>query len=58
MFSHSWFATVQEVLQADWQDVRHSPQPLPPVAFSVGFAMVFMCFIVCSPQVSLSYSLS
>jgi hypothetical protein len=27
IFSHFWFATVQEVLQADWQDVWHSPQP-------------------------------
>ena len=26
-FSHSWFATPQEVLQADWQLVWHSPQP-------------------------------
>ena len=26
-FSHFWLATVQEVLQADWQDVWHSPQP-------------------------------
>ena len=25
--SHFWFATVQEVLQADWQEVWHSPQP-------------------------------
>jgi hypothetical protein len=27
LFSHFWFATVQEVLQADWQEVWHSPQP-------------------------------
>jgi len=26
-FSQSWLATVQEVLQADWQEVWHSPQP-------------------------------
>jgi len=25
--SHFWFATEQEVLDADWQDVWHSPQP-------------------------------
>ena len=25
--SHFWFATVQEVLHADWQEVWHSPQP-------------------------------
>jgi len=27
LFSHGWFATPQEVLQADWQEVWHSPQP-------------------------------
>jgi hypothetical protein len=27
VFSQDWFATPLEVLQADWQDVRHSPQP-------------------------------
>ena len=27
LFSHFWFATPQLVLQADWQDVWHSPQP-------------------------------
>ena len=26
-FSHFWFATPQEVLHADWQEVWHSPQP-------------------------------
>ena len=35
-FSHFWFATVQEVLQADWQEVWHSPQPpLAALAFRV-----------------------
>jgi hypothetical protein len=27
LFSHFWFATPQEVLQADWHEVWHSPQP-------------------------------
>ena len=27
LFSHCWFATPQLVLQADWQEVWHSPQP-------------------------------
>ena len=27
LFSQAWFATPQDVLQADWQDVWHSPQP-------------------------------
>lgn len=26
-FSQLWLPTVQEVLQADWQEVWHSPQP-------------------------------
>ena len=26
-FSHCWLATPQEVLQADWQEVWHSPHP-------------------------------
>jgi hypothetical protein len=37
---------VQEVLQADWQEVWHSPQPLPAVAFNAGFAIVLRCFMV------------
>jgi hypothetical protein len=45
VFSHSWFATVQDVLQADWHEVWHSPQPLPVVFFKVGFAIVLMFFI-------------
>jgi hypothetical protein len=28
--SQAWLATVQLVLQADWQDVWHSPQALCP----------------------------
>ena len=27
VFSHFWLATPQLVLQADWQEVWHSPQP-------------------------------
>jgi len=27
--AHFWFATVHEVLHADWQDAWHSPQPAP-----------------------------
>jgi hypothetical protein len=48
VLSHCWFATVQEVLQADWHDVWHSPQPLLAVFFNVGFAIVLMCFILFS----------
>jgi len=39
---------VQEVLQADWHEVWHSPQPLLAVFFSVGFAMVLMFFMYVS----------
>jgi len=45
VFSHSWFATVQDVLQADWHEVWHSPQPLLVVFFKVGFAIVLMFFM-------------
>ena len=27
LFSHGWLVTPHDVLQADWQDVWHSPQP-------------------------------
>jgi hypothetical protein len=32
-----WLATVQEVLQADWQEAWHSPQPLCAEVFMQGF---------------------
>lgn len=35
-FAHFWFATVQDVLHADWQEAWHSPQPTP-VALMQGF---------------------
>jgi len=42
-FSHFWLATVQLVLQADWQDVWHSPQATPPLGgFTLGVATVRM----------------
>ena len=47
LFSHFWLATPQEVLQADWQEVWHSPQP--PVAallFRSRVLMVTICFII------------
>jgi hypothetical protein len=45
-FSHRWFATVQDVLQADWQDVWHSPQPLPAVVLRSGLAIVLIYFFI------------
>ena len=47
-FWHFWFATVQEVLQADWQDAWHSPQPVCAEALMQGCWMVLMCFILLS----------
>ena len=47
-FWHFWFATVQEVLQADWQDAWHSPQPVCAEALMQGCWMVLMCFIAIS----------
>ena len=47
-FSQVWFPTVQDVLQADWHDVWHSPHP--PVlidSFSFLVLRVLMCFIFC-----------
>ena len=45
-FSQLWLPTVQEVLQADWQDVWHSPQP-PFFMDSFKFLVVkvLMCFM-------------
>lgn len=49
LFSHCWFAMPQLVLQADWQDVWHSPQP-PFLALSQRFfvSRVLMGFITLS----------
>ena len=46
LFSHCWFAMPQLVLQADWQEVWHSPQP-PFFALSQRFfvSKVWICFI-------------
>ena len=43
LFSHFWFAIPQLVLQADWQEVWHSPQP-PFFALSQRF-LVFKVLI-------------
>ena len=45
-FSQLWLPTVQEVLQADWQEVWHSPQP--PFfmdSFKSLVANVLICFM-------------
>jgi hypothetical protein len=46
LFSHCWFAIPQLVLQADWQDVWHSPHP--PFSSDLFMSLVFnvmICFI-------------
>jgi len=45
-FSHCWFAMPQLVLQADWQEVWHSPQPPFSMLFSMSLVFkVMICFI-------------
>ena len=47
--SHVWFPTVQEVLQADWQDVWHSPHPPFFIVFCNTWVFnVFTCFMLIS----------
>ena len=50
LLSHFWLAMPQEVLQADWQEVWHSPQP-PFFALSqrLRVSIVLICFIVNIP---------
>ena len=49
-FSHCWFAIPQDVLQADWQDVWHSPQP-PFLALSQRLRVSIV--LICSMKVHL-----
>ena len=45
--SQVWFPTVQDVLQADWQDVWHSPHPPFLIVFCNFLVFnVFTCFIL------------
>jgi hypothetical protein len=53
LFSQDWFDTVQEVLQADWHEARHFPQPplsAPPLR-DVTVLMCFFSFIMFSPLI-------
>jgi hypothetical protein len=43
-FAQGWFATVQLVLQADWQEVLQAPQVFS-VALSEGPCIVLICFM-------------
>jgi hypothetical protein len=48
--SQAWLPTVQEVLQADWQDVWHSPHPpVIKVFLSAVPLRVLMCFFMLPP---------
>ena len=51
LFSHAWLAIPQLVLQADWQDVWHSPQP-PFFALSQRLPVlrVLMCSIILTSE--------
>ena len=50
VFSQSWLATPQEVLQADWQEVWHSPQPpVLTLAFRSRVSTVLILFMGTSP---------
>ena len=48
--SHFWLATPQLVLQADWQEVWHSPQP-PFLALSqrLRVSRVLILFMIVTP---------
>jgi hypothetical protein len=55
LFSHAWFATVHEVLHADWHDAWHSPQPPFEAEPAKDPALiVFTCFIF-SPLATLEF---
>lgn len=45
-FSQFWLPTVQEVLQADWQVLLHSPQPV--FFLALGVATNLILFIIVS----------
>ena len=49
--SHSWFATVQEVLQADWHEFAHSLHAgLHKLFLMFVLLIVFMCFMSNPPS--------
>jgi hypothetical protein len=53
LFSQAKFATVHEVLQADWHEFAHSLQPgLLMLDFKAPEFTVFICFIVIPPFMS------
>ena len=60
LLSHCWLAIPQLVLQADWQEVWHSPHP-PFLALSqrLRVSRVLICFIIISSvcrNISINYT--
>jgi len=54
LFSQVWFATVHDVLQADWQEAWHSPQPpLQAFSFTDDLVRLFTCFIFSLPLINI-----
>jgi len=52
LLMHDWFATVQDVLHADWHDDWHSPHP-PVFMLKHAGLMVLILFIKKYPSVKL-----
>jgi hypothetical protein len=48
--AHFWLATVQDVLQADWQLAWHSPQAVCLPDLMQGCWIVEICFIAVSSE--------
>ena len=46
LFSHFWFATPQDVLQADWQEVWHSPQPPFFTVLAISFVSIVLILFI------------
>jgi hypothetical protein len=47
---HFWFATVQEVLHADWQEAWHSPQPAATARFAELVLLRVFTFFITIPS--------
>jgi hypothetical protein len=55
-FSHGWFATPQEVLHADWQEVWHSPQPPSPTLTARSRVSSVLIRSIKNPHISIKFS--
>jgi hypothetical protein len=53
-FSQPWLATPQEVLQADWQEVWHSPQP-PSAALAAKLRVFKVVILFMEPSPRIAY---